>query len=110
MPMSTPATAGYGIMNLMRDYNYHGGLRDCMRDLLRTFAEPTKEGSLRHDRDVVCNAYAFMEEQGLVPRISDLYGLTPLEYAHRLWRHGMGYRSAPGKEWLLEIALDEAAV
>jgi hypothetical protein len=54
--------------------------RDKMRELFRLH---------RGDKDRVVLAYAKAEERGEVPRKSDLRGLTPHDYAARLFADGI---------------------
>ena len=56
------------------------GQRDMMRDLI------AKHGN---NESQVCMAYAAAERRGEVNRNSDKYGLTPEDYARRLWRDGL---------------------
>ncbi len=53
--------------------------RDMMRNLIARYG---------HNENKVCAAYAAAESRGDVPRYSNKYGLTPEQYARRLWRDG----------------------
>ena len=54
--------------------------REVMRDLFRQYGR---------DRDRVVSAYAAAERSGIVPRQSNLRGISAEEYASRLFSDGM---------------------
>jgi hypothetical protein len=89
---------------VVKNYNYVGGQRDCMRDLALAIANPLRTEN--QIKALVVPAYAFLEEIGAVPRESNCNELTPLDYANRLWEDGMN----PRKEWLLVVLMKAAGV
>lgn len=62
--------------------------RTMMRRLVRQFGE---------DEDAICRAYAEAERIGLVRRSSNVYGLSPEQYARALRRDGQR------KGWIVSV-------
>lgn len=71
---------------IIGDGQSFGNQRDLMRLLVKT---------LGYDEDAVCPEYASAERRGLVPRSRNNHGLSPEQYAHRLYADGIR------KGWLL---------
>ena len=65
--------------------------RDVMRDLNRRFGG---------DQDKVVAAYADAERGGDVKRASNIHGITPEEYARRLYADGVAKGWIGGKRWV----------
>ena len=77
---SASPMGGLSLVTSLRGGNNSMGQRDMMRNLI------AKHGN---NESQVCVAYASAERRGEVTRNSDKYGLTPEDYARRLWRDGL---------------------